>query len=446
MSAAGITSSAIDSPNRPVPASSRNQPFWHLGARASARGLGECAGGQPDCGGCCDAPRRLPRSRPRRRRGCTSVRASRAGRSAVSDGSCLEDLHRSSLQRRAHLEAELLGKAASCLRERVERGCGVSCAVLREHQLLDRALAERLFANERLELGHELSTAAKREVGLSRCSSASSTPLLEVARRRGRKRLIEHVRQRRTAPLRQRRSKEFGSPRRSPRASARPPASARFSNRSRSSSPGSTSRDNPAGDAAAAPLPITLRNGDTSSRLCATLPGGVPPQAVDQPVARDRRVRSRRSIASSARGLARQAAAPLRRGLPRWTRRRRNSTPLAKHLFEVISRTFRATAGTLVQHVKGDTRRKSILSVALLVLLALATGAAASRTTSPFTVATSLDGKNVLPLRTRWLAYPKLPAAKIKEVDFLIDGKLRSVKAAPRTTSGATTSTGTSAT
>lgn len=47
------------------------------------------------------------------------------------------------------------------------------------------------------------------------------------------------------------------------------------------------------------------------------------------------------------------------------------------------------------------------------------TGAAA------FTVTSSLDGKSVLPLRSRWLAYPKLPAAKVKQVDFLIDGKLR---------------------
>jgi hypothetical protein len=62
-----------------------------------------------------------------------------------------------------------------------------------------------------------------------------------------------------------------------------------------------------------------------------------------------------------------------------------------------------------------------------LVLLAAALGAAAaaSRAETPFAVTSSLDGKKVLPLRSRWLAYPKLPAAQIKEVDFLIDGKLR---------------------
>jgi hypothetical protein len=44
---------------------------------------------------------------------------------------------------------------------------------------------------------------------------------------------------------------------------------------------------------------------------------------------------------------------------------------------------------------------------------------------SSFTVTSSLDGRRVLPLRSRWLVYPKARAATIKKVDFLIDGKLR---------------------
>src|SRR5262249_1753512 len=76
------------------------------------------------------------------------------------------------------------------------------------------------------------------------------------------------------------------------------------------------------------------------------------------------------------------------------------------------------------QHTKGGAMRTYILYAALLAL-AIGAGAGAARTTQPFSVTSSLDGKNLLPLRTRWLAYPKLPASKIKEVDFLIDGKLR---------------------
>jgi hypothetical protein len=53
--------------------------------------------------------------------------------------------------------------------------------------------------------------------------------------------------------------------------------------------------------------------------------------------------------------------------------------------------------------------------------------ALASGESKPIRVATSLDGKKVLPLRTRWLAYPKIAAA-LSEVDFLIDGKLRWVE------------------
>jgi hypothetical protein len=47
----------------------------------------------------------------------------------------------------------------------------------------------------------------------------------------------------------------------------------------------------------------------------------------------------------------------------------------------------------------------------------------------------SLDGKKVLPPRTRWIAYPKPASAQIEEVDFLIDGKVRwilSIASAPK--------------
>jgi hypothetical protein len=51
--------------------------------------------------------------------------------------------------------------------------------------------------------------------------------------------------------------------------------------------------------------------------------------------------------------------------------------------------------------------------------------------TKPFNLASTLDGKTVLPHRIHWLALPALPAAKLKEVDFLIDGRVAWVENKP---------------
>ena len=42
-----------------------------------------------------------------------------------------------------------------------------------------------------------------------------------------------------------------------------------------------------------------------------------------------------------------------------------------------------------------------------------------------FKVTSTLDGKRVLPHRIHWLGRPNLPASKVAEVRFLIDGKVR---------------------
>jgi hypothetical protein len=61
----------------------------------------------------------------------------------------------------------------------------------------------------------------------------------------------------------------------------------------------------------------------------------------------------------------------------------------------------------------------------LLCLAGLAGLAAANAVGGqPYKVTSSIDGKAVLPHRLHWLAYPALAPAKIKKVDFLIDGKL----------------------
>lgn len=70
--------------------------------------------------------------------------------------------------------------------------------------------------------------------------------------------------------------------------------------------------------------------------------------------------------------------------------------------------------------------RKPWLAVVALIFAAFTVSSAlAGADAAPFKVKSSLDGKNVLPQRLRWLAYPKLPSSQVARVDFLIDGKLR---------------------
>jgi hypothetical protein len=73
-------------------------------------------------------------------------------------------------------------------------------------------------------------------------------------------------------------------------------------------------------------------------------------------------------------------------------------------------------------------------ALATLAVAAVALGIIASVGAAPgtsFAVASTLDGKNVLPHRILWLGLPTLPAAKISEVDFLIDGNVRWVEHKP---------------
>jgi hypothetical protein len=81
-------------------------------------------------------------------------------------------------------------------------------------------------------------------------------------------------------------------------------------------------------------------------------------------------------------------------------------------------------------------RYRSLLLLVSTVAAIVATSALASSGTLAFTVTSSLDGKTALPHRIHWLAHPSLPAAKIAEVDFLIDGKLRWIEHHPPYTYG----------
>ena len=74
------------------------------------------------------------------------------------------------------------------------------------------------------------------------------------------------------------------------------------------------------------------------------------------------------------------------------------------------------------------TTTRFIGALAALVAAFGVSSASATDAAKPIHVTSSLDGKKVLPLRTRWLAYANVAPSKIKEVDFLIDGKLRWVE------------------
>lgn len=65
-----------------------------------------------------------------------------------------------------------------------------------------------------------------------------------------------------------------------------------------------------------------------------------------------------------------------------------------------------------------------MVSVALLAGVVAVSSALASSDASTFTVTSSLDGKMVLPLRIKWIAYPQLDPSQgeVAEVDYLIDG------------------------
>ena len=71
------------------------------------------------------------------------------------------------------------------------------------------------------------------------------------------------------------------------------------------------------------------------------------------------------------------------------------------------------------------TEALALLGAACVIAVSSAAARSGEGAAEPFTVTSTLDGKSVLPLRTRWLAHPDLPAKNVERVDFLIDGKLR---------------------
>jgi hypothetical protein len=67
--------------------------------------------------------------------------------------------------------------------------------------------------------------------------------------------------------------------------------------------------------------------------------------------------------------------------------------------------------------------RARVLTVALLAVVVAVSSALAGADAKRFTVASSLDGKRVLPLRIHWIAHPHNIPGQVAEIDYFIDGK-----------------------
>lgn len=72
-------------------------------------------------------------------------------------------------------------------------------------------------------------------------------------------------------------------------------------------------------------------------------------------------------------------------------------------------------------------RSRGIFTLVLIVA-AVAASAAFAVSGKSSAVSSSLDGKTVLPQRTRWLVHPGSGASSVRKVDYLVDGKLRWVE------------------
>src|SRR3989442_13917658 len=68
--------------------------------------------------------------------------------------------------------------------------------------------------------------------------------------------------------------------------------------------------------------------------------------------------------------------------------------------------------------------RPRLATIIFLIFVIGASSSLAGRNDASFTVTSSLDGKTVLPVRSHWIAYPKIDPSQgqVAEADYLIDG------------------------
>ena len=135
--------------------------------------------------------------------------ATRIDRSAVSQHLELQrwilpqDRALELLEGRARLDSELVDEDAACVLICLQSLGLAAGSIQRRHQLPPQALAERVLADERLELPGELVVAPEREVGLDAELDRPQPDLLEPARSQAGRTLVGEVRERRASPQRQ---------------------------------------------------------------------------------------------------------------------------------------------------------------------------------------------------------------------------------------------------
>ncbi len=87
-----------------------------------------------------------------------------------------------------------------------------------------------------------------------------------------------------------------------------------------------------------------------------------------------------------------------------------------------------------IRRWKGRTMFKTTLGVTLAILVLSVAGtvaSAAAPSDAGFTVSSTLAGHTVLPHRIHWLGSTSLPRAQVREVQFLIDGRVRWIEHNP---------------
>ena len=143
-------------------------------------------------------------------------------------------------ERRRGLEAELLVENLPRRAIRLEGLRLAAAAVQRQHQLATQTLAQRMLCHERLELADQLGVPSAGEVGVDAVLEQCQSQLLEPADLPLRERLEGESASGRPAPELQRRPQLLGGAPAVFGGQASRPCAARRSQRSRSSSPGST--------------------------------------------------------------------------------------------------------------------------------------------------------------------------------------------------------------
>jgi len=116
------------------------------------------------------------------------------------------------LQRRARFETEAIDERCPRLSVRIERLGLAPRSIQGEHELPAEPLAQRVIPDQRFELGNDFGMAAERQVGVDAELEGRQTNLLESRDRRLRERLVGQIRQRRTAPERERFAQVRGRP------------------------------------------------------------------------------------------------------------------------------------------------------------------------------------------------------------------------------------------